>query len=62
MRRKIILIAGAIVLLVFVLGTVFAFLRPEYTREAVDILFRSELMLHPEELPPGQQPPAQEGP
>lgn len=55
MKKKLFIGAGAAVLLIFVVGTVFAFLRPEYTSEAVGILFRNELELHPEDLM-GEEP------
>lgn len=59
MKKKLWAIVCALVGVFFVLGIVFAYLRPAYTKEAADILFKNELSIEkedPESRPRNQQP------
>lgn len=42
-KKLILLIALAVVVLFVIIGCVFCVLRPDYVREALDILFKNEL-------------------
>ncbi|MBO6158324.1 MAG: hypothetical protein J6P72_03555 [Firmicutes bacterium] len=49
MKKKLWTIVCALVSLFFILGIVFAYLRPAYTKEATDILFKNELSIEKED-------------
>ncbi len=44
MRRKIWMAIGALFVIFLIVGIVFCFIHPDYVREALDLLFKNEMI------------------